>query len=352
MDFFRSNQSIIDVKLHTYFDKELGSEKLPSFEKDVFKHIAEFTLRGGKRIRASLVQVGYMLFQSGVSSDMLEILHRLGIIMELLQSYFLIHDDIIDSALSRRGLPTLHLEWANKYSNNLHIGESFALLAGDLTVTKAYQILQDLPYINPEMKINLLSLCHQIIENTLAGQILDLKVGLQDLDNTSENDIIEIMKLKTAKNTILGPLQFGALLANAHQTELLQMSDFGIPMGLAFQISDDILGTFGDANITGKSNNSDLQEGKKTLFILDAYKKATTTDKKILRDTLGQINMFPESYNQVREIILKYGSLEYAQDAIKQHIDQSLDALAHFAGNTEPKEILHNLALDQLSRKY
>ena len=352
MDFFRANQPVIDSELHTYFDKELHSEPIPSFEKEIFKHIAEFTLRGGKRIRASLVQVGYMLFQSEVSSDMLEVIHRLGISMELLQSYFLVHDDIMDSASTRRGLPTLHLKWADEYSNNLHIGESFALLAGNLAVTKAYQVLQELPYINLEVKLNLLALCHKIIENTLAGQILDLKVGLQDLDTTSEQDIIEVMRLKTAKYTILGPLQFGALLANVQQTEIDKMSEFGIPMGLAFQISDDILGTFGDADTTGKSNNSDLQEGKKTFFVLDAYKKANANDKKILRETLGKTNLSVESYDQVREIIIKYGSLEYAQEMIKRYIDQSLDALRQFSGESDSKEVLHNLALNQLSRKF
>ena len=352
MSFFTKNAIIINSKLENYFKTLLSGHINSVFEKEVLEHIKEFTLRGGKRIRASLVEVGFKLFQSDekINSDNLETIHNVGIVMELLQSFFLIHDDIIDKAPLRRGLETLHLTWAKKYNNDIHMGESMGILAGNYALVKAYKIIQDLNGIPDSVKLDLTDLVHQVVEETLAGQIIDVEVGIKKLAETTEKDIIDIMTLKTAKYTIVAPLQFGAILAGESKKKQEELANFGVPLGLAFQISDDILGTFGKEEKTGKSINSDLKEGKKTLFIIDLYKKCNEKEKKSLINILGNENLPDNQYELIRELIKKYESLEYAQSKIEIYAKEGKMKLKNFNGSNEAKAILNDLAFQQIHR--
>jgi geranylgeranyl diphosphate synthase type I len=142
MSFFSTNADIINTKLSDYFESLLAEKVNTQAESEVLGHIQEFTLRGGKRIRASLVEIGYRFFhkEDDIDPETLEKIHQLGIMMELLQSFFLIHDDIIDKAPLRRGLQTLHLKWTEQFDNDLHMGESMGILAGNYALVKSFEI--------------------------------------------------------------------------------------------------------------------------------------------------------------------------------------------------------------------
>ncbi|MFW9929377.1 MAG: polyprenyl synthetase family protein, partial [Candidatus Thorarchaeota archaeon] len=310
------------------------------------------TLRGGKRLRASLVEIGYLLFQRSneIPDSIGKIILQIGGAMELLQSFFLIHDDIIDNSALRRGLETLHLIWARKYDDDFHLGESMGILSGNYALITVYRIFENLTDVSMETKLSLYTLLNQVIQDTLAGQILDVIVSNKSLDDANEEEILEIMRLKTAKYTILAPLQFGAILAGIPLKQLNALDNFSIPFGLAFQISDDILGTFGKEIKTGKSTNSDLMEGKKTLFILNAYEKCNLEEKQIFLNVLGKNNKTDKEYDKIREIIQKYKSLEYSQSKIEEYVQLGKKSLALFQGNESAKNILLSLAEQQISR--
>ena len=185
MSFFVNNAQIINSKLQSYFELLLSDPEATPKELEIINHLKEFTLRGGKRIRASLVEVGYKLYSktSEINEKTLKTLHQLGIVMELLQSFFLIHDDIIDKAPLRRGLETLHLKWAKQYGDDLHMGESMAILAGNYALIKAYKVIQTL-VVGERTKLAITGLVHQVIQDTLAGQIIDVEVAWKKLEDT------------------------------------------------------------------------------------------------------------------------------------------------------------------------
>ncbi|MHA1984815.1 MAG: polyprenyl synthetase family protein, partial [Candidatus Hodarchaeales archaeon] len=324
MSFFPINANIINSKLSDYFLSLLTEKAKTQAESEVLSHIQEFTLRGGKRIRASLVEIGYRLFHEKDKMDpkTLEKIHQIGIMMELLQSFFLIHDDIIDKAPLRRGLKTLHLIWTEQFDDDLHMGESMGILAGNYALIKCFEIIQNLSNITESVKLALIRLLNRVVQETLAGQIIDVQVSFKPLRKTSEQDILDIMTLKTAKYTIVTPLQFGAILANASSRDIENIGNFGVPFGLAFQISDDIIGTFGKEEKTGKSINSDLKEGKKTLFIVDVYKKSNNDEKNRIESILGSENLSDDHYNQIRELVQKYDSLGYTRKKIENFAKQ------------------------------
>lgn len=352
MSFFLTNADIINTKLSDYFESLLAEKVNTQAESEVLSHIQEFTLRGGKRIRASLVEIGYRFFQNNTDIDKksLDKLHQLGIVMELLQSFFLIHDDIIDKAPLRRGSKTLHLIWADKFSNDLHMGESMGILAGNYALISAYKILENLENTPDITKLALINLLNRVVQDTLSGQIIDVQISHKPLHETTERDILDIMTLKTAKYTIVAPLQFGAILANASKEKTDSISSFGIPYGLAFQISDDIIGTFGTEDKTGKSVNSDLKEGKKTLFIVDAFNKCNNEEKKTINSILGKEILPDEQYDFIRDIVNKYGSLNYAQTMIENYAKKGEIMLSNFNANSEAKTILNDFAFEQINR--
>lgn len=352
MSFFLTNADVINSKLSDYFKSILNEKVSTQAESDVLSHIQEFTLRGGKRIRASLVEIGYRFFYETdeIDSIILEKIHQIGIMMELLQSFFLIHDDIIDKAPLRRGIKTLHLIWTEEFNNDLHMGESMAILAGNYALIKCYDIIQNLEDIPESTKLALIDLLNRVVQETLAGQIIDVQVSFKPLQETSEQDILDIMTLKTAKYTIVTPLQFGAILANASSKNIEKIASFGVPFGLAFQISDDIIGTFGKEEKTGKSINSDLMEGKKTLFIIDAYNKCSNYEKKQIESILGSEDLPDEQYDQLRQIIQKFDSLGYAKKKIEIFAKQGEKMLENFKVNSEAKKILNEFAFNQINR--
>src|SRR3990172_1470456 len=190
MLFFSDNAFTINKELESYFQNIAKDAHLPSFEREIMADIAEFTLRGGKRIRASLVYVGFKLALSerkrkqATSPELKKVILDLGVAMEIIQSFFLIHDDIIDKSPLRRGKPTLHTIWGAKFSNDLHIGESFGILAGNFALVKAFEIIQKLQGIDESRKLQILSFMTKVIEDTLAGQTLDVMVSLKTLDET------------------------------------------------------------------------------------------------------------------------------------------------------------------------
>ncbi|MBU4332579.1 polyprenyl synthetase family protein [Patescibacteria group bacterium] len=299
----------VEQKLAGFFDKKIADTK--GFNKEILKHLKEFTLRGkSKRIRAFLIFTGYEAFGGGNQKEIV----KASMSIELIHSFFLIHDDIIDQDELRRGKPTFHKGF-EKYKDK-HFGESIAIIAGDIAHTLAIESFLSTNF-SLGKKLKVLQKINQMILDSCEGENLDILLPVQK-KQSSQKDILRVYEYKTAKYTFEAPLHIGALLAGATDKDLKALSDYSIPLGIAFQIQDDILGVFGDEREIGKPVGSDIREGKKTLLVWKALQSANQTQKKKLSQIFNQEKISKKEVNEIRQIMIDSGALGWTQDNAKK----------------------------------
>jgi len=334
----------IEEELRIFLDKEIiNASFVDARAKQIIQQIKEYSLRPGKRIRPILIIFGYKAFNGNNENEII----KASISIELIHSFLLIHDDIMDDDDLRRGLPTLHKVYAKKYRND-KIGESIAIIAGDIAFSFGNKAILQTNF-SSKNKFNAMNKLHEAILNTGFGQLLDIDSEMKK--DVNENDINKIHELKTAQYTIEAPLHIGALLAGASDDELRILSKYAIPLGRAFQIQDDILGMFGSEKKLGKPIGSDIKEGKRTLLITEALKKASPEENKFLNTCLGNHEVTEEEIEKVRTIIKKSGSLEYSQKLAASLILQAKAALSKSNFEKEAKEFLNSIADYMLKRE-
>jgi geranylgeranyl diphosphate synthase type I len=311
--------------------------------------LEEYTLRGGKRIRAILMIVGYKMM--GGKDE--EAIIRASTSLELIQSYLLIHDDIMDESDLRRGKATVHKIYEDKHlkmgfgGKPKKFGESMAIILGDLADAYAMQILasSDFP---PELKVRAIDKLNEIIEYTGYGQIIDIYSGV--LEDFKEEDLLLLHKYKTARYTIEGPLALGIILAGKDPEGI---EKFAIPVGIAFQLQDDILGLFGNEEELGKPVTSDLAEGKKTLLIIKALEKGDNEDRRVILEALGNPAVTYEQLEMVREVVRRTGSLDYSRNLAEKLVREAKEALLSMEiVDEEMREFLLWLSDYMIKRKY
>ncbi len=337
----------VEESLMNFFrEKKKGLEHWSS--REACEILEEYTLRGGKRIRAILMIVGYKMM-GGKNDEIIKASSSL----ELIQSYLLIHDDIMDESDLRRGKDTVHKIYEKKHLKNgfggrpIRFGESMAIIAGDLANAYAMEILSssDFP---AELKVKAIHKLNEIIEYTGYGQIIDIYSGA--LDEFKEEDLILLHKYKTARYTIEGPLALGIILAGKEPEGI---ENYAIPVGIAFQLQDDILGLFGSEEEIGKPVTSDLAEGKKTLLIIKALENASNEDRKIIMQALGNPAVTYEQLEKVREIVRRTGSLDYSKNLAKKMVEEAKDYLKGIeVEDEEMRDFLLWLADYMISRSY
>lgn len=311
--------------------------------------LREYTLRGGKRIRAILMIVGYRMMGGKKEEDII----RASTALELIQSYLLIHDDIMDESDLRRGKDTVHKIYEKKHLKSgfagrpVKFGESMAIILGDLADAYAMEILSDSNF-PAELKVKAIYKLNEIIEYTGYGQIIDIYSGV--MDEFKEEDLLLLHKYKTARYTIEGPLALGMILAGAEPDGI---EEFAIPVGIAFQLQDDILGLFGNEEELGKPVTSDLAEGKKTLLIIKALENGTEEERKIIMDALGNPAVTYEQLEKVRDVVRKTGSLDYSRNLAEDLVKKAKDALMNMEVKDEDmRQFLLWLADYMIKRRY
>ena len=229
---------------------------------DVVRALAELATRGGKRLRAVLVAAGYEACggEGGASRVILA-----GVAIEVLQAYLLVHDDWMDQDDVRRGGPSVHAS-LRVVLGDTRLGDVAAILAGDYGVGLAQSTLLRVP-LPAERVLEAAKVFARIQEDVVTGQVLDV------LDVGHASGPVEVKHdLKTGSYTVRGPLALGAALAGASAEARKTLDGFASPLGVAFQLRDDLLGTFGDAKSTGKPIGTDLREGKRTALVCEAEK--------------------------------------------------------------------------------
>ncbi len=301
------------IKYITYVDRRY---QLSRISPSLFRNIKAFTLREGKRIRPLLFIYGYKGFSSRNPQNLL----RCALSMEFLHDFLLVHDDIVDRSQTRRGKPTMHvlLKKEIKQKNRAKFtGEDLAIVVGDIMYAIAIESFLSIKE-DPLRKEKALIKFIEAAFYTGCGEYIELLLSCHHVREITRAEIYRIYDYKTAYYTFVAPLVAGATLAGARENQINKLHEFGINVGRAFQIKDDILGVFGDERITGKSSLTDLEENKKTVLLWHTFHKATAREKRALNKIINKGEITHKDLITAREIIKRTGSLEYAVREIRR----------------------------------
>jgi geranylgeranyl diphosphate synthase type I len=269
--------SRVNARLERFFaDKRAHARKLSPRAQELVDAVAELTMRGGKRMRPIAIYAGYRAAaRTGKPLDWDEVV-TLGASIELLQTYLLIQDDWMDDDEERRGGPATHVAFKRQVGD-AKLAASLAILAGDIAAGFAFELLHA-THFPPRTAAAALQAFTTMHFEVVCGQQLDL-LGHEAVTLTHH--------LKTGSYTVRGPVTLGALLGDASDEQLQTLERFARPLGIAFQLRDDVLGTFGDSHSTGKPAGHDLREGKNTALVSEARTLLSAADRDRLDEVLG-----------------------------------------------------------------
>lgn len=291
----------------------------------LFDRAAEFTLRkGSKRIRGFMFLQGYTLLHEKVPND----IFRLAMIPELMHAYLLIEDDVFDRDVLRRGAKTLHAAIADAHpgwpGGADHYGMSQGILLAGLIGIWSRQIILE-STLAAKKKLNLLRRVEKMLEDTHYGEMLDILMS--GTDHVTERDVHLVYVLKTARYTFVAPLQMGAAVAGATTRQLTALEQFGIPLGIAFQIQDDYLGVFGTEQQIGKSVMSDLEEKKKTLLVLHTQQRLKGKERAQFRRLLAKPHITNRDAALMRALMQKSGASQSCQVSATEMAEEAKHVL-------------------------
>jgi geranylgeranyl diphosphate synthase type I len=321
-------QSLLDVASRV--DKRLEAllaverERWAKVDADLvppIDEIARLVLAGGKRLRPAFCFWGFV-GAGGDPTD--ELVIDAGAALELLHAFALFHDDVMDGSLTRRGEPTTNAKFEASHGANKLAGESrrfgdgVAILVGDLAYVYSDQLMRN---ASPQAW----TIWNELRIELNFGQYLDM---LGSAMNERRREKAErICRYKSGKYTIERPLHLGALLAAPTRDDLIAvLSTYGLPLGDAFQMRDDVLGAFGDTAITGKPVGDDLREGKPTPLMAIATARANAAQLKELQ-LVGNQDLTPEQIARVQQVIREAGALDELEAVITRLTDEAIAAV-------------------------
>ncbi|MBI5884895.1 polyprenyl synthetase family protein, partial [archaeon] len=182
------------------------------------------------------------------------------------------------------------------------------------------------------------------VNTVIFGQQLDSIYGYKDFSKLTEGDVLKVFEMKTSAYTIQGPMHLGAILAGATENDLAALDSFAVPLGKAFQLTDDVIGTFGSEEKTGKSADSDLKEGKRTILVLYSLKNGSEQQKKIMLKVLNNAHASKEECDAARKVLTDTGAVDYSKKMAEKFKNEALDAMMKTTYNNDAKQFLIELA--------
>lgn len=293
-----------------------------------FKYILEL---GGKRMRPVLVLLGCEMFSRKAEQALPQ-----ALAIELFHNFTLIHDDIMDKAPLRRGLPTVH----EKYNSNI------AILSGDVMFVYAYQ---NLIQCKRNLMEPVVTLFNQTATEVCEGQQLDM--NFESRNDVSTKEYLKMIKLKTA--VLLGcSLQIGAIIGGASSKDSVRMYNAGCHLGIAFQLQDDILDSFGDEKKFGKQTGGDIIQNKKTILLIEAMNRASGETKRKLIEWFSKKNF--DAKEKVKAVLGIYSKLNIrsaAEKRMKSHYRSAMNELDKINISESRKSELREFAAQLLVRE-
>jgi geranylgeranyl diphosphate synthase, type I len=340
----------IDTAVHRHVENVLGRyltarrAELPELARTFAQAVdalSDFALRGGKRLRPTFAWWGWRAAGGEPDGPRAEAVLQAVSALELIQTCALVHDDLMDASELRRGRPTVHVRFREAHRAGGWLGDperfgaAAAILLGDLALAWADDMFADAA-LEPDMRAAAQEPWQAMRAEMFAGQYLDVLAQAEG-DESAER-ALGVARLKTAAYTVERPLHLGVALAGAGPRTVEAVTTFGTDLGVAFQLRDDLLGMFGDTEVTGKPAGDDLREGKRTLLMalgLDYAARGRDTDPDILRDALGDPDLTPATLTRVREMLVELGVVDELERRIETLTASALAALDS-AGLADP----------------
>jgi geranylgeranyl diphosphate synthase type I len=332
----------VDKALHEFLQSAVAPLAGISPDLAPFGAVTEaFVMDGGKRLRPAFCYWGFRS-AGGEDSDAVV---RAAASLELLQACALVHDDVIDASDTRRGAPSVHRRFAATHrAAGWHgdpeaFGAAAAILLGDLALIWADTMLAE-SGVAPAALQRAFSVWDTMRVEVMCGQYLD--VVEQARGGGSVERALRVARFKSAKYTVERPLHLGAALAGADADLLSALTDYGLPIGEAFQLRDDVLGVYGDPAETGKPAGDDLREGKRTVLVAFALEAANEAQQESLRRLLGDPALDQDGVTILRDIIAATGAVDRVEQLIAERYEQAHHALQ--------SDLVHPSAADALAQ--
>lgn len=310
---------------------------------DIGRALLEFT-RGGKMIRPVLLRWGFQLAsgddssRSALNGGVAEAAGSL----ELLHAAALIHDDVIDHSDTRRGKPALHRQFESRHSERRFqggaepFGVAAAIVIGDICLALSEELFeksQSVLGITPSAR----DLRATLRRDVMVGQYLDVLAEVVPLDDARIGERAwEVLSFKSAKYSVEQPLLLGAALGGADEEQLAEISRFGLPLGQAFQLRDDVLGIFGDPAATGKPAGDDIREGKRTVLIAESMKNLNSEQTQIMAERLGDPDLSDSEVAECVSMLTESGGLDAVESFIRSKHDEALSVVREWSTDSSP----------------
>ena len=325
--------------LQNLFKTYAQAQKFDRQPQDLYEPVDYLLGLGGKAMRPVLVLMGCELF-GGQPSEALPA----AFAVELFHNFSLMHDDIMDNSPLRRGKPTVHI----KYNPNT------AILSGDVMLVYAYQYLSQ-TQTSPEKLAQIWQIFNRTAIGVCEGQQLDMRFETLEAASVAVADYIEMIRLKTAV-LLEGSLQMGAVLAGANAAQIQQIGEFGLSMGIAFQLRDDYLDTFGQSAEVGKRIGGDILQNKKTFLALTALQTTSETQRQALLQAFAHRPQSAEAeFQKIKDITLIFKQLG-VDIACEQMVDfytqKALNALANLGISEEATQPLQDFIQNLMHRSF
>jgi geranylgeranyl diphosphate synthase type I len=350
-DGIRGLTGAINGSLAQFFDKEseylrdIGEELHP-----VADALGHFLLDSGKRLRPLFATIGFL----GAGGELTPEVIRATSSLELVHVCALIHDDVMDASDTRRGAPSIHKQFEKLHlDQKLHggaeqFGVATAILLGDLALIWAAKALHE-SALPPANILRCLPFYDEMRVELMAGQYLD--VYEQALASESVERSLKVARFKSGKYSIERPLHFGASLSNSFSTEVIDIySEYGLPLGEAFQLRDDVIGVFGDPEKTGKPAGDDLREGKRTVLVATTLSRASSSQRATFTQLFGRKDLDTPQIELLREIIVETGALAEVESIIEEMTFKAHKALTTGGINPSAVTLLDEMAVAATQR--
>ncbi len=316
---------------------------------------ADLIRSGGKRLRPAFCYWGWRGAGGAADGPEGDAAVVAAASLELLHTCALVQDDVMDGSATRRGRPAAHRRLAATHrdagwvGDQATFGSSAAVLLGDLLLVWADQMLAGSGLSDPAIRRAWPVYSHMRAE-LICGQYLDLVGQVSEtLDLTAA---LQVARYKSAKYTVERALHLGGVLAGADRPLLEAYSGFGLPIGEAFQLRDDVLGVFGDPAVTGKPAGDDLREGKRTALIALAHTRTDAAGRRVLHRLLGNPLLDAAGVDELRTVIVGAGALAGVEDMISDRTRAALAALRSGPVDAGAQESLTELAVGATTRRH
>jgi geranylgeranyl diphosphate synthase type I len=334
LDFLSRQREFISRHLNNWFTHEQARyEKIIPDMHYSFKRVLGFC-QSGKMIRGALVLLLSKIHSKNFDQQWDKNALHLAAAMELFQSFLLIHDDIMDRDPIRRGQPAVYMQYAKDMEqhfrtnneNSIRLGEALGICVGDITNFLGYEMISSCS-LPGELKAKLFSVVNYELTRVGLAQMQDVAWSGTRTSIPTTDAVLNMYINKTGRYTFTLPMILGANLGKATELELSNLYELGDILGILFQIRDDEIGIFGDEKITGKPVGSDIEEGKKTIFLSELFSRCNDQEHNTIMTILNNSNINKHQINSIIELMKTKGVLEFVQEQKSLYRQKAVSAI-------------------------